>query len=324
MLDGELLERDRERQILDQGAIRDVQNRRADGRTFRHERITAKARVRCRQPMLRADVADHRVALDGRLAAKPHLRANHHVAVQQPADADHDDGRVRQDVADLVARARLCRDERGPTIARKRLDAEAAVLRKRGQACGHGGDIDGGIKFVTVMERAQAAFAHVLAPGAHVGQHLGRIAHDAQRRRHHQECQDQQKPPRAIDGRQRQRSEYVGPERPELVDVVRIRIVLLEHGADHAGDGDHRQQADRKTHRREQLDRFAQRATAGADLDAGSGDRRHAGKKPVQKRKQGGDARRIATLFFLLIVRPSHDSRVRQISAGRQCSRPPP
>ncbi len=258
MLDGELPEHDGERQILDQGPIPDVQDRRTDSRALRHEGIAPKARVGRRQPVLRTDLADDRVAPDRRLAAEPHLQADHHVAIQQPADADDHDGRVRQNVADLVAGACLGGDERGPAVAREGTDAEAAVLCKRGQARRDRGGIRRHIEFIPVVERAQAALAHMLAPGAHIGQHLGRIAQDAQRGRHDQERQDQQEPPRAVHRRQRQRAEHIRPERPELVDVVRVRLVLLEHGADHAGNGDHRQQADRKAHRRQQLDRLAQ------------------------------------------------------------------
>ncbi len=288
MLDGELLERDGERQILDQRPVPDIQDRRAHGRPLGHERIAPKTRVGHRQPVLRADLADDRIALDRRLAAEPHLQADHHVAIQQPADADDDNGRMRQDVADLVARARLGCDERGAAVAREGPDAEASVLRERGQARRDHGGLRRRVELILVVERTQAALAHVLAPDPHVGQHLGCIAHDAQRGRHDQERQDQQEPPRAVHRRQRQRAEHVGPERPELVDVVRVRLVLLEHRADHAGNGDHRQQADRKAHRRQQLDRLAQGAPPRVDPDTGGGNRRHA--MPVQKRKQGGDA----------------------------------
>ena len=80
-----------------------------------------------------------------------------------------------------------------------------------------------------------------------------------------QEGEDQQEPPGAVDAcTGPTRAEHLGPERAELVDVVVGRLVLLDHGADHRGDADHRQQRDREAHRRQQLDRVAQRGASAA------------------------------------------------------------
>ncbi|MCY1231156.1 hypothetical protein D9M72_435940 [compost metagenome] len=264
-IDLELLQRDREREVLHQRAIGDVQDGGGDSGAFGHVSVAAEARVARRQPVLRRDLADHRVAADRGLATQPHLRADQQIAIQQAANADHHDSGVRQDIAGLVGRAGLGRQQRCAVML-DRLEAVAAVAQQRRQAAHRLGARARAVEFAAVMEGAQAALAHMVLPRAHVRNHLGRVAHQAERGGHHQEGQDQQEPPRAVDFLQRQRMEDIGPERPELVDVVRIRLVLLEHGADHAGDGDHGQQRDREAHRGHQFDRVAQHAVRGLQV----------------------------------------------------------
>ncbi|MNM74696.1 hypothetical protein D3C81_864610 [compost metagenome] len=264
-VDRELLERERERQVLHQRAVGDVQDGRGHGLPLGHVGIAAKTGVGRRQPVLRRDLADHRVAADRGLATQPHLRADQHVAIEQAADADHHDGGMRQDIADLVGGPRLARQQRGAVMV-DGLDAVAAVAQQRRQPAGRLGARARAVELAAMVEGAQAALAHMVLPRAHVRNHLGRVAHQAERGGHHQEGQDQQEPPRAVDFLQRQRMEDIGPERPELVDVVRIRLVLLEHGADHAGDGDHGQQRDREAHRGHQFDRVAQHAVRGLQV----------------------------------------------------------
>jgi hypothetical protein len=83
-----------------------------------------------------------------------------------------------------------------------------------------------------------------------------------------QDGQAEQEPPGRIHGIQAHLAEGLEPERAELVDVVRHRLVLLHDGADDGGDRDDHQQADRETHRRHQFDRFSQAAAAGLDFDS--------------------------------------------------------
>ncbi|MPM42507.1 hypothetical protein SDC9_89172 [bioreactor metagenome] len=104
-----------------------------------------------------------------------------------------------------------------------------------------------------MVEGRKAFLADVFLVVADVCQILGRMPRNAQRGADHQKRQDQQKPPGAVDRIQLERQKQLGPERPELVHVVRRRLVLLEHGADHRGDADHRQQRNGKPHRRQQL-----------------------------------------------------------------------
>ncbi|MNS45679.1 hypothetical protein D3C72_781550 [compost metagenome] len=235
----EFLERDRERQVLDQRAVGNVQDGCGHRGALGHEGIAPEPGIARRQPVLGRNLADDGVAVDRALAAEPHLGANQHVAIEQAANADHHDGRVRQDVAELVRRPGLGRQERG-ALVRHRLHAVATVAQQCGQPVHRLVTAARGLVLGTMVERAQAAFAHMILPRAHVGNHPRAVAGDAQGRGYHEESQDQQEPPGTVDLLERQRVEQVRPERPELVDVVRIRLVLLEHRADDAGDGDHR------------------------------------------------------------------------------------
>ena len=122
-----------------------------------------------------------------------------------------------------------------------------------------------------VVEGAQGLLAHVLLVGLQVDDDLRQVARDAQAGRDDQERQDQQEPPDAVDGVQADLVEHLGPERTELVDVVVVRLVLLDDRADHRGDADDRQQRDREAHRRHQLDGVAQQPRSGVDFDTGRG-----------------------------------------------------
>jgi hypothetical protein len=88
----------------------------------------------------------------------------------------------------------------------------------------------------------------------------------------HQEQQDQQEPPGAVDRIEPRRPEELGPERPELVDVVVDRLVLLDDRADDRGDADDGEQRDREAHRREQLHRRAKHLRAAMHAKAMGGD----------------------------------------------------
>jgi hypothetical protein len=70
-----------------------------------------------------------------------------------------------------------------------------------------------------VVKGLQALLADVFLVGLQVGKDLGRVARNAQRRAGHQKGQDQQEPPGAVH-RVELTAKQLGPERPELVDVV--------------------------------------------------------------------------------------------------------
>ena len=229
-------------------------------------------------------VADQPAAGEARLALRQHERAHDQVAVEQPADADEHDRRVRRQVAELVGGAPARGDHRAARrVARRRPGGGAAVDARlpagageqRGDAVvGRGrrlGELAAGVQ----VEGGQRLLAHVLLVVAQVGGDLRRVARDAQAGRDDQERQDEQEPPGAVDRGQPEGGEHLAPERSELVDVVDRRLVLLDDGADHRGDADHRQQRDREAHRRQQLDRAAQRRRArAAPVDAGGAERR--------------------------------------------------
>jgi hypothetical protein len=93
--------------------------------------------------------------------------------------------------------------------------------------------------------------------GLQVGNDLGRVAGYAKRSADDQEGQDQQKPAGAVNRIELHRHEQRGPERTELVDVIDHGLLLLQHGADHRCDADHREQGDGEAHRRHQFQRGA-------------------------------------------------------------------
>ena len=68
------------------------------------------------------------LAADRRLVEQPHLQLDRQIAVEQAAEADHDDRQVRRDIAELRQRAALGGDQRRAVVglARDELVAELA------------------------------------------------------------------------------------------------------------------------------------------------------------------------------------------------------
>ena len=119
-----------------------------------------------------------------------------------------------------------------------------------------------GLRFV--WESFEALLTDVLFVSLEIRKNFGRVARNTQTGADDQKGQNEQKPPRAVDGKQIGVAKHVGPERAKLVDIIVGRLVLLDHGANHRGDANHRQQGDRKAHGRQQLDHVAQTLGAGA------------------------------------------------------------
>ena len=263
--------------------------------------------------MLGRHGADQTAAAEGLLAQQRHLRAHDEVTVQQTAQADQHDGRVRGEVTDLVAAALARRDHHAVT-ARLHLGAPALLHQQRTHTLQRGGRRFGDQGLALVRKGLQRLLAQVLLVLFPVGDDLGQVARDAQAGAQHQKGQDQQEPRRAVDGVQVDARKHVGPEGTELVDVVVQRFVLLDHGADHRSDADHREQRDRKAHRGEQLDHVAHAARTDRHLDAGGGKSHQSiiGRRPCAR--AGG--------------RPFHrgknGNRCQSVSAGRRRSRPRP
>jgi hypothetical protein len=295
VLHDEFLELHRERQLLQQHAVGLAQDGRGRLRALGHHQVAAEGGVALGQAVLGLDLGDQPAARVGRLAAEPHLRAHDQVAVEQSAQADEHDGAVRGDVADLVGRTRLGRHH--PACAGGRLTLLQAHLPAHGgqhlpdAARGGLGCLARQVGLRLVVEGLQALFSDVFLVVADVRQVFGRVPRDAQRRAHHQERQDQQEPPRAVDRVELERQEQLGPERPELVHVVGGGLVLLEHSADHRGDADHREQRDREAHGRQQL---GQRPRGVRAPGAAAGRKIRHGRRQSPKEKRAGHPFRCA------------------------------
>ena len=142
----------------------------------------------------------------------------------------------------------------------------AAGGQQRGRR-GHGLlQITGKTPLGLVMETAQGLGLHLEAEVAHVPQHRGAIAVDADGHRYQQEAHDAQEPEGAVDVVQAEGLEDFVPEGPELDDVVLIGLVLLENGADHRGNGNRHQQGDGQIHGAEE---FQQHRAHGSRRPAG-------------------------------------------------------
>ena len=261
-IDVEFFQQDRDRQILDQHAIGLGNDGRVARRAFRDHGVAAESRVRQAQTVLGGNVGDHAAAGKWRLAKKPLLYADRHFRVEQAAHADDDDGAVGKDIAPFIGRAALGRHQ-GGVVLLDHLGRIAAVFQAHHHLLRQHGARQRRLPFHLVMEIAQRLLAHIVAPAAHILEHLRRIAHDAQRGRGDEETHDHQEPPGRIHGIQAQLVEDGEPERTELVHIIGHGLVLLEHGADDGGDGDQGQQTDGKAHRRDQLDEFSQAAALG-------------------------------------------------------------
>ncbi|MDT4829379.1 hypothetical protein FQZ97_627970 [compost metagenome] len=309
VVDDELLQLDGERQLLQQHAVGLVQDGHVAPPTLGHEDVAAEGRVGGRQAVLGRHVGDHAAAREHALAVEPGLGAHHEVAVEQAADAHQHDGAVGGDVAQLVGTAGARRDHParcglavGAGVALLQLDLPAAAHEQLADAVGrHVGRFRQAV-LGALAEGLQALGADVFLEGAQVDQDARRVARDAQRRADHQEQQDQQEPPGAVDRVEPRRAEQLGPEGPELVDVVVDRLMLLEHGADDRGDADDREQRDREAHRRQQFHRGAKqlRAAMHAKAMGGNGHRRETRKEEKNKRAghPPGSARPLFGIFI--------------------------
>ena len=277
--------------------------------------------------MLGFHVGDHAAAgVDG-FAVEQHLRPHDQVAIQQAANAHQHDGAVGGDVTNLVGSAgfggdhptvlerRACRcSSASRQLARLQLHLPAAAHQQRANAFGRGLRRFTQICRRLVPKRLQTLFADVFFVGFQIHNDLRRVARDTQGRAGDEKREDQQKPPGAVDRIQTGVAKHLGPKRPELVDVIGRRLVLLEHGADHRGDADDRQQRNREPHRRQQLHRSTHGARRRFDLNAFGGNRHKLKGEP--SRKNGPPC--------LGCFDAAWFPHLRLFTAARQCSRPRP
>ncbi len=116
-----------------------------------------------------------------------------------------------------------------------------------------GGGVKAGLNVNAMREGAQAAFANILAKRAHILEHFGRIAYQANAGGDHQKGHDEQEPPGIVDFGHTEFAEDGVPVHAELVGVGQLWLVLLQHSADNAGHADEHEQAHRETHRAKQF-----------------------------------------------------------------------
>ena len=278
VIDAELLELDVERQVLQQHAVGLGQDRGAGTLAFADEQVAAEGRVAIGQAMLVGHVGNHATAGERGLALEPGLGLDDQVAVEQAAQADQHDRTVRGQIAQLVGGTGLGGDhDTGLALLQLDLPAGSGQRLAHGLRAGLGRGRQVGLG--AVGKGLQALLAHRLLVGLEVLQDLGRVARDAQAGTGHQESQDQQKPPGAIDRVELGRAEQLSPERAELIDIVVDGFVLLEHGADDRGNADDAQQGNREPHRRQQFHRGAQAMRAPFEFKTGGGSAHDSGIK---------------------------------------------
>ncbi len=262
-VDVEFFQMDVERQRLQQHAVAHAEHRHIRFAAIGNLQIAAKGRVVHRQLVDLGHLRQQHIGLERLFAEHPHLRLDHHVAIEQRTYADQHECGMRQHITNAVDASGLRSDHGGARTAllRRRtllhLELVAVALHDARQMR-HGGRAAIGERgFAALVEVAHALLAHPLFIGLQIGDDLGRIADQAQAGGHHQKGQDQQEPPGGIDVIQLELAEHFRPERPELVDVIVVGLSLGEHRADDAGDGDDHQQRNGKTHRRKQFDKSA-------------------------------------------------------------------
>ena len=282
ILDDEFFQLNDKGQFLQQDAVGLVKDGGARRGVFGHQQIGAKRRVALGQAVLRGHIGDQAAAVVDFLAAKPHLGAHRQVAIEQAPHTHQHDGRVRRDVAHFVGRTRLGRQH--PALARwgvalLQLDLPASRGQQGPQSLGRRLGLLVQMAFGLVMKSLEALLADVFLVVLQVHQDLGRVAGNAQAGAEHQESQNQQEPPGAVNTVELEGGKQLGPKRPELVDVVVGRLVLLEHRADHRGDANDRQQGNGKPHRRQQLDHGLPSGRAALGFRAGCNSRHGVFKK---------------------------------------------
>ena len=283
VVDDELLELDVKRQVLQHHPTGHVQQRHALAATLGHQHVAAIGQAALRQAVPLRHFRDQAAPREHALALKGHLQPHHQVAIAQTADANQHDGGMGRQVAQFVGHALARGDHRAGCAlagAIRRADLGLGAPAACHQQCGHA--VIGRLRrfghgtLGLVVKRLQRLLPDVFLVGAQLGRDLGRVAQDAQRGGGHQEGQDQQEPPGAVDGVQVDPPKQVGPKRAELVHVVVQGLALLDHRADHRGDADHRQQRDRKAHRRQQFHRLLHEGRTAANFQsAGVGGAAH-------------------------------------------------
>ena len=102
VLDDELLQLYRKRQLLQQNSVRLAQHRRAGLCALSHQQVGAKRRVVFAQTVLGFDIGHHAAACVGGLAVEPHLGTHDQVPIKQTAQAHQHDCTVRRQIANLV------------------------------------------------------------------------------------------------------------------------------------------------------------------------------------------------------------------------------
>ena len=192
-------------------------------------------------------IADHRF-----FGAQHQLQSQQRLAVRQATQTDQHNGGMGEDIAQAPVHSGLSRYQ-GSAFPLRCFEAESLssqVVRqplRRHALFQHNGE--GG----AVGEIIETLFTQGFLVTPHLTQHARRISPQAQAGGNDQKSQDGQEPPGAVDRIQSQIPESGKPERAELLQIIAVRFVLLEHRAYGRGDGDDGQQADGKAHRGQQF-----------------------------------------------------------------------
>ena len=201
VLNNELFQFNRKRQLLQKNAVGLVQHRRAGPGAFGHQQVSAKGGVAVAQAVLGSDVGNHSAAAVDSFAVERHLRPHDQVAVEQTAHAHQHDGAVRGQVANFVGCTGLGSDHpahagRTARAARGRFAClqfhlPAATRQHGANALGSqfGRLIQGGTR--AMAKGLQTLLADILLVGLQIGKNFRRVARNAQGGAGDQEPQNQ-------------------------------------------------------------------------------------------------------------------------------------
>ena len=257
-------------QFLQQEPIAHAQEDEVGGAAFGQHDVATKGRHRARrQAAFGWNPSGGQIAgFDPQLTA-PFLELQPQIAIEQAADTNHHHRDMGEQVA-KAAVAALHRREHLMIVTSPQPPAIAARSQQAGQLSAHllrlaSGQMPLGL-LVKAVQRTQ------LHPGAkpgHVTPQQRRLPVNAYAGREDQKSQDADEPACTIDVVQAEAAKNLEPERTELEHIIRIGLVLLQHGADHRGNGHHHQQGDGEVHRTEEFQQHPGEGTPGNRLACG-------------------------------------------------------
>ena len=185
VLHDELLQLDGKRQLLEQHAVRLIENRRARLRTLCDQQIAAECGVALGQTVGIGHLGNQASAVVRGFSAEQHLRAHDQVTVEQAANTDQNDRAVCGDVANLVGRAGLggqhpTRSGAGIGVALLQLDFPSTGNQQFAESLGLRFGGSGQLTCCFMVKSRQALLANVFLVGAQVRPIFGSVACNTQ------------------------------------------------------------------------------------------------------------------------------------------------